>query len=62
MYLQKLSFSSLRHTDLVNMGVKRNTLLFERPPNSVIGEEHLNSLCRQIGHIHRHVSMKVRRP
>ncbi|KAI0328662.1 hypothetical protein GY45DRAFT_1337949 [Cubamyces sp. BRFM 1775] len=45
-------------TDLKNMGVKRNALLFERPPNSVIDEEHLDSLCTQIRHIHRHVSMK----
>lgn len=50
------------------MGVKRNKLRFNRPPpdaepsNSVIDEEHLDSLCTQISRIHRYVSMKVRRP
>ena len=68
MYLQKLSFSSLQDSDLVNMGVKRNVLLFKDPlPGAqtsklVIDEEHVDSLCTHIGHIHRHVSMRVRRP
>ncbi|KAJ8455199.1 hypothetical protein ONZ51_g12578 [Trametes cubensis] len=60
----KLSFSSLQDSDLVNMGVKRNVLLFKDPlPGAqtsklVIDEEHVDSLCTHIGHIHRHVSMR----
>ncbi|KAI0800013.1 hypothetical protein C8Q74DRAFT_1214075 [Fomes fomentarius] len=60
----KLPFSSLRYPDLDKMGVKRNKLRFNSPPpdaetlNSVIDEEHLDSLCTQIGRIHRYVSMK----
>ena len=62
--LQKLSFSSVRRSDLTNMGLIRKPLRLNNPPlddrkYSHITDKHVDDLCIQITRIRRTTSKRV---
>ena len=62
--LQKLSFSSVRRSDLTNMGLIRKPLRLNNPPlddrkYSHITDKHVDDLCIQITRIRRTASKRV---